>query len=292
MKYRLKTYLTAFFEKVEYPQEARESLLVAFDKIWCDDLKTMIESYAENMQIDYDAFIGRMEEISRRTGVHPYQCNLLLPLCLTPSLEKYYHQKGYPQQVFDTTVQDFRYKMLECKKLHGVWGFCITKWFESILKLKILGFGKLQFVLGDFNDTYKDEEMDLKPETQVLHVHIPMTGTPLDKESKNHAYQEAKKFYQPLFGENKKIPFVCSSWLLFQKHKEFLKPTSNLYAFIEDFKIIKEAEYDDYAETWRLFHTKFTRWEDMPQDTSLQRAYVELIKRGEKTGKATGVFFL
>jgi regulator of protease activity HflC (stomatin/prohibitin superfamily) len=57
-------------------------------------------------------------------------------------------------------------------------------------------------------------------------------------------------------------------------------------------KIIKEAEYDDYAETWRLFHTKFTRWEDMPQDTSLQRAYVELIKRGEKTGKATGVFFL
>ena len=123
--------------------------------------------------------------------------------------------------------------------------------------LEIFGFGKLLFELRPFGSEYRREGLCLERDSLVVSVHIPRTGEPLDMESKDNSYRLAKEFYQPIFGTNKKIPFFCSSWLLFQRNKEFLKPTSNLRAFMDDYEIISEAEYDDYEETWRLFGKNF-----------------------------------
>ena len=292
MKTEIKRYLTAFFERFDYPHEARVSLLAALDKAWCEELEELIRIYDKQLKVDYKAFVEQMKAVSQRAGIHPFEGNLLLPLCLVSRMEKYYAEYGYSATLFEDTVKDFRYKLYECKDLHGVWGSCIAMWFRRLLMLEIFGFGKLLFELREFGNEYQGNGRQLTKESLVVAVHIPRTGEPLDRESKNRAYKAAKAFYQPYFGAGKEVPFTCSSWLLFPRNKEFLKPTSNLRAFMDDYDIFAEREYENYEETWRIFNKVFTRWEDMPKETSLQRAYLELIKRGEKTGSGSGVYFL
>ena len=287
-----KTYLTALFEKIEFPQEARGVMLGALEKAWGEEFSSLLKIYDENYNIDYGALIEQMKVLSQKVGLHEYEGLLLLFLCLVPRLEKYYQERGYSQKMFDDIVKDLRYKACECYGMHGIWGTFVPSWYHNIFRLKVVGFGKLQFMAQPFGCSYQGQGVVLTPESLIVFVHIPGTGSPLTREDKAQAYREAKEFFQPLFGAGNKIPFATSSWLLFPRNKEFLKLTSNLYAFIEDFDIFEVTEYPNYDETWRLFGKAFTRWEDMPQDTSLQRAYIELIKRGEKTGKARGVFFL
>ncbi len=289
---RYKTFLTALFEKIEFPQTARQVMLGALVKAWSEEFKTLLKIYDESSDIDYGALTERMKKLSQKTGLHEYEGSLLLFLCLALRLEKYYHERGYSQKMFDDIIKDLCYKMRECYTLYGVWGTFTASWHWAIFRFSLFAFGKLQFAPQPFQTTYQGQGMELTPESLIVYVHIPNTGSPLTREDKEQAYREAKEFFQPLFGAGNKIPFVTRTWLLFPRNKEFLKPTSNLYAFIEDFDIFDVIEYSDYAETWRLFGKPFTRWEDMPQDTSLQRAYIELIKRGEKTGKGHGVFFL
>ena len=106
------------------------------------------------------------------------------------------------------------------------------------------------------------------------------------------SYLRAKEFFKDRFPDRDKIPFFCHTWLLFGKHKEMLKPTSNIISFINDFTIIDNYDYPDYAETWRFCDRPFTTLEEMPKNNSIQRAYAEIIAKGEKIGGAEGIFFL
>ena len=70
-----------------------------------------------------------------------------------------------------------------------------------------------------------------------------------------------------------------------------LSETSNIRYFISDYELMSHGEYKDYSETWRLFDTMYSGdIECLPADTSLRRAYVKLIKRGEHTGWGKGIF--
>jgi hypothetical protein len=58
-----------------------------------------------------------------------------------------------------------------------------------------------------------------------------------------------------------------------------------------DFDIYVSGEYSNYAEIWRLFDVGFDGdVSHLPKDSSLRRAYIDLISRGEKTGWGKGVF--
>ena len=55
---------------------------------------------------------------------------------------------------------------------------------------------------------------------------------------------------------------------------------------------MKSGEFEDYNDAWRLFDMQVNKenLDELPQDTSLRRQYVELMKRGEKTGHGYGLF--
>ena len=60
---------------------------------------------------------------------------------------------------------------------------------------------------------------------------------------------------------------------------------------MDDFDVFTSGEYSNYSEIWRLFDTEYDGDPDhLPANTSLRRAYVDLIRRGEKTGWGKGVF--
>ncbi len=171
----------------------------------------------------------------------------------------------------------------------GVCGTFVLKWFWGFYKLERFALGRLQFEIVEFGSEYEKNGLSLSADSRVINVHIPRTGTHLDRESVLTSYRLAADFYRPIIGE--KIAFVCSSWLLFPRNKKLLKPGANLISFIDDYDIYASGEYPNYTEVWRLFDTEFDGdVSHLPADSSLRRAYIDLISRGEKTGWGKGVF--
>lgn len=103
-----------------------------------------------------------------------------------------------------------KWKMDECKEVYKISGTFVPAWFDRFFKVERFGLGRLQFELIPFGETYEKNGVSLNPESTVINVHIPRTGTRLDRESAKAAYQMAADFFKDEFGE-KPIVFVCWS---------------------------------------------------------------------------------
>ena len=288
----MRSYLNSLLEECAYPEGAKIELLYAYDRIVAssaDALSVLLAEYDVSYNIDYEAALARMNEISDRSGVHEYTGALLLYLCYSRRLREYYYEAGIGDSVFLDTVLDLRYKLDECSLVKGVVGTFVAKWFSGFFKLERFALGRLQFEIIPFGAQYETQGIALTHDTPVINVHSPRSGARLDRDSVLESYRLAYEFYKPELG--KTIAFVCSSWLLFPRNKELLKPGSNLLEFIGDFDIFASGEYDGYGEVWRLFDKDYDgNPNHMPADSSLRRAYIDLMKRGERTGWGRGVF--
>ena len=288
----MRKYLEGFMHECAYQWDDISALLSAYDSLvssCSSELATLISEYDEGYNIDFESVLSRMKMLSENAGIHEYTGSLLIFLCFTKRLREYYKEKGIADEIFLASVLDLRYKLDECKCVYGIVGSFVAKWFSGFFDLTRFALGRLQFELVDFGSEYDKGGVKLAQNTKVINVHIPRTGTRLDRESALRSYQLAKEFFAPRLGET--IAFVCSSWLLFPRHREMLKEGSNLLAFMNDYDLVSSGEYSSYNEVWRLFDIMYDGDPShLPADTSLRRAYVDLISRGEKTGWGKGVF--
>jgi len=288
----MREYLVSFMREFAYPEREASALLDAFDLLTeaCEnELFELVSEYDRGYGIDFEQAIHRMKALSELAGIHEYTGALILFLCYTKRLREYYSEAGIPDGVFGNTVLDLRYKLDECVCVHGIVGTFVAKWFSGFFNLTRFALGRLQFEIIDFAAEYEKDGLKLTPDSRVINVHIPRTLTRLDRESTLDAYRLAKEFFAPSLGESPVI--VCSSWLLFPRHKEMLKQGSNLLAFIGDYELFASGEYPDYKDVWRLFDTLYDGDPThLPADTSLRRAYIDLIRNGEKTGWGRGLF--
>ncbi|MBQ7344039.1 MAG: DUF5596 domain-containing protein [Clostridia bacterium] len=288
----MRKYLEDFMQECDYNKDDIYELLSAYDKLHfscSDELSALVSEYDAGYNIDYESALEGMKELSRLAGIHEYTGALLLFLCYTGRLREYYKEAGISDEIFLVSVLDLKYKLDECKCVYGIKGSFVAKWFSGFFNLTRFALGRLQFEIVDFGGEYEKGGVKLTPDTKVINVHIPRTGTRLDRESTLESYRLAKDFFAPKFAET--IAFVCSSWLLFPRHRQMLKPDSNLLAFMNDYDLVALGEYENYNEVWRLFDTNYDGdVSHLPADSSLRRAYIDLVSRGEKTGWGKGVF--
>ena len=278
--------------ELDFPDDAIFELLMAYDKINAvcpTELAELVAEYDIDKNLDYQITEEKIRQISILSLVHEYTASLLLLICYTKRLKEYYREAGIDLAIFQNTVLDLKYKLDECKCVYGVWGTFVLKWFWGFFKLERFALGRLQFEVISFGSDYTVDGVILTPESKVLNVHIPRTRTRLDHESVREAYRLAADFYRPLLGDT--VAFVCNSWLLFPKHRELLDQGSNILAFMNDYDIYASGEYQSYGEVWRLFDCNYSGdITELPADSSLRRAYIGLIERGERTGWGKGVF--
>ena len=291
----LKQYLAEFMESFEYSMEDRLVIEEAFEALEASgevyqEFLQFLKAYDEDINCDFRSMRLRMIESFQNIGVHEYTGLLILFICLSKSLKRYYQEAGYSEKIWFTSMCDLKYKLDECKEVHGIVGTFVPEWYGRFYNLERFGFGKLQFEIDPFKREYAKNGIVLNPDSKVINVHIPRTGTKLDRESMNASYKMAAEFFSKEFGVHP-IAFVCHSWLLYPRNKEVLSEKSNLYAFINDFDILEVEEYKDYKEVWRLFDVHYDGNVDhLPQNTSFRRAYADWIRKGEKTGCAYGVY--
>jgi len=291
----MRNYLIKFLSQQEYMSEDAEYLISCYDKIQnnatakeCFD--KALKLYDEDINCEYGDIIGLADDAAKELYIYEYTAELLLFLLFTKKLKERYDEKGISEEIFETTVKDFRYQMQGCKQKRGIIGTECADWCMGFIQMTRFCLGRFQYEIIKFGYDYKKGDKVLTPETKVLNVHIPASGEPLSPELAIESFKRAKEFYKEEIGE----PFACkcSSWLLYPEHEHMLDHSSNIYRFMEMFDCIDYGFEKDNHDISRIFGTLEKRPEYLPEKTSLQRAYKKHLLLGGKTGYGVGVLFL
>lgn len=290
----MRDYLKSFLEELTVETADREHLLAVYDRIVTNEetkrrWQEALALYENDLCCDFQAAIDKADRVAEQLGIYEYTTELLLFCCFSRRTKAEYAKRGLSEQIFHDSMMDLKYKLDECKAVRGIVGSFVAKWFSGFFQLTRFALGRLQFELIDFGFDYEKDGKVLTPESKVINVHIPRTGTPIDKESCDAAYAQAKAFFASKI--DGPIAFYCSSWLLYPENKQILSPKSNTYRFMSQYDVIRFGIDKNLSNLWRLFDTDEKRWDRLPADSSMRRAYVEHLKNGGKLGWGKGVFF-
>ena len=291
----MRDYLINFLNQQEYMPDDAEYLVSCYDKIQnnafakeCFD--KAIKLYDEDMFCEYGDIIDLADSAAKEIYIYEYTAELIMFLLFTKKLKERYDEKGISEEIFETTVKDFRYQMQGCKQKRGIVGTECADWCMGFIQMTRFGLGRFFYEIIKFGYEYEKDGIVLTPDTKVLNVHIPASGEPLSPELAIESFKRAKEFYREEIGE----PFACkcSSWLLYPEHEHMLDHSSNIYRFMKMFDVFDYGIKKNNSDIPRIFGTCEMRPEYLPEKTSLQRAYKKHLLAGGKTGYGVGVLFL
>jgi hypothetical protein len=198
-----------------------------------------------------------------------------------------YLESGIDLQIYKDTVLDLKWKIEECKIVKGICGSFVAAWFPGFFNMTRFALGRLQFELIPIGFDYEKNGIKLKKDKSiVINVHIPRTGTPLDKMSCDRAYAQAREFFKDKIEKN--TAFICDSWLLYPENKHIIPPHTNTYRFLSEYDVV-EWKTNTGEDLWRLFDTDEKNPSRLPTNGSLRACYVDHLKKGGRVGTGVGI---
>lgn len=291
----MKNYNHAIYvmEKQDYPQEAREVIIRAEEKILKNEkanklYDSMYRAYWLKKK-NFDAFSQKVEQVAELIGESKYTVNFVLLLNCTKPLLAAYKKEGISEDIYWNSIIDLKVKMLECMENHGVWGTFVEGWFMGFYKLERFGLGRLQYELGDFcEESYYEHGIVLKDSQFVLGMHIPSHLGALTYEARLDSYKKAYAFFKDKYFKDMPMVVCCNSWLLYPDNLNILPENSNVSDFLLDFEPLDITRTYDFGDSWRIFGIKNNGKpvSELPRETKMQRAYAEWFEQGKKAGHA------
>lgn len=291
-------FLQNFMTKCQYPDEAKKLFTEVLDKLdnnkfFGKQFDKLVDKFAFHHSKIEPKVLNPLCVMGFLMGYKYYTMYFVYLLCLTEDLKKQYELFGIDEEIYWNTMNDLRYKLIECMECRGVPGTFVASWFNEFFRLERVAYGRFQYEICHYD---RKESFTMKNGHQVkngdifINFHIPSSGVPLTDEIRYASYKEAYKHVKNLFPDGNVI-FGCSSWLLFPKHRDFLPEHLNILKFLSDFEIVEWSESKDFHDCWRIFgkDAKLPP-EKLPKDTSLKKAYAEWLCAGNKTGHGFGLF--
>ena len=235
--------------------------------------------------------LGRVVDLAKAQGVDGELLQLVFLLHASEILKGRYAERGVPEARFWNSVEDFKFKLLECMECRGKPGTFVAGWNDGLLRMQRFTYGRFQYETAPFpgEDFTTACGRVVRWAETVINFHIPSSKVPLSDDIRLASYREAWQAYRDRFADGR-VVFLCTSWLLYPAHREFLPASSNILKFIGDFEIVRSGELDKFDNAWRVFGAAGDRPpEQWPRDTSLRRAYADWILSGRKAGWGLGL---
>ena len=276
--------------------ELAETLKIFDEMARCDEamelLLPLYEGYRDRHELDFDNLTKEcLPKVSALTAMHRYRINLPVMAALAPHSKYFYDKIGIPYKVWRDSLMDIKWKLNECVLTNGFIGSRASDWFKAWYFADRLTFHRLQFEIAHATADYKSESFDIKVGDRLIGLHIPSDTTlKFNKENRDISYALASEYYSQFFD---KLPIVlrCSSWLLAPFHSEILPKGANIREFEEEFE--KAYSAPGRGDLWRIFNTDtLPETKDLPENSSLQRAYKEYMLRGGEPVYTTGYRYI
>lgn len=239
--------------------------------------------------------LSRMGILADTLHISHYTLEFIFCMVCTEKLLDIYKEKQISEMIFWNTMKDFKCKLTECQNIFGCSGIFVAWWYDRFFEASRFGLGRFQFENERFNHSMpvKIHKTIIYPGDPVINIHIPSDG-PLTKELRRDSYSRAYNFFNT-DAAKPPMAFVCDSWLLYPKHRQFLPKASNIIDFMNDFQILSSTEQPDFPDGWRVFGADWIKHKKnpqfpLPQKTSLQSAYAQWLSHNHKAGTGYGIF--
>ena len=262
-----------------------EALAAEFDPV--------ADSYAADPDGPISEPLAKIKEIGEKYGINEYSLDLLFIMNGLPRMHERFAEKGLPDGVFYETMDDLRCKVLECIECKGVTGIFVPWWYDRFFRATCFGFGRFEYELATYG---RETEFRLscgitvRKGDRFVNIHVPSRGIPLTDEVRLASYRAAYRYFSRFFGGGP-VVFGCESWLLFDRHREFLPEGMNILKFMSDFEPVACRTSESFGDIWRIFGRYASLpFDRLPRDTSLRSAYADWLCSGRKTGVGFGLF--
>lgn len=291
----MRDYLLYFMGRLDFPEEAKRvfldvNTLFQEDRDYAEEINSIINKfYYDSGHTKAKEILEDLTHLAKRMNVNPYTIHLLFYMYCSRTLMDRYKQSEISIDIFWNSMLDLRCKLWECHEVYDVWGTFVGEWFPGFFTMERYGIGRLQYEHIAFPyDEYIKNGYVIQKGDRVYNTHIPSSGS-LTRDKRMDSYRRAYEFYKDEL-EGRPLVVVCNSWLLYPDNEKFYPKHSNIIDFMHDFDIIDSEERDSFTNAWRVFGKHHDRAiEELPTDTSLQRAYVDWLKAGKKTGSGYGI---
>ena len=292
-----KEQMTDLMVTIQLPEEGIRQLLDAREQLEKEGHWDVIVQTAEQvMTADGELSVltktlAETEEREETFGVNRYLLDVLMLFCCWEEVKVRYEKQGLPMDVFDKSLEDMKWKMLECYEIHGVYGNFVGHWYDGFFNLTRFGLGRLQFELRPFEGK-EDCEVDgvqIHPGDTVINMHIPSAG-PMKPELLDDAFARAEVFFKEHFPKDYTV-FGVESWLIDPDLVRIL-PEGNMKAYADRFHLVAAEKSETiFPDGWRVFGAEWKKKpEELPRKTGLQRAIADYLQQGGKLGSGYGIF--
>lgn len=207
-------------EKIQMPEEGIAQLLEARKELEeADHWDVIVQTAEQVMAADGELSIltqalAETEAREEALGVNRYLLDALMLWCCWEEVKVRYEKQGLPVEIYYKSLEDMKWKMLECYEIHGVYGNFVGHWYDGFFNLTRFGLGRLQFELRPFEGK-KDCGLDgvrIHPGDTVINMHIPSAG-PMKPELLEDAFARAEAFFKEYFPKDYRV-FGVESWLI------------------------------------------------------------------------------
>jgi hypothetical protein len=222
-------------------------------------------------------------------------------LAALPHVEAYCRARAIPEHTVRHTLMDLGRKMALHRKRYGVGGFDLQYWLTLHFRGAIFDLGRLQFQRARLGkrtgDAIAAAGLPFGPDDLALSVHIPNAMGPMSQAACDASFERARAFFARHYAEEPYRVAVCHSWLLDPQLPDYLPETSNIIRFQRRFEVFTDTEPADWAPLEHLFRRRYdgprvpaALLDELPQETTLQRAVVAHLRNGGHWYNRTGWF--
>ena len=274
-------------EKLNFPEESFSALEKAYIQIKRSAQDQLNAAYASLFAPGDRSYLEHMQAISDKTGIQRYTSDMVVLVSAAEQLLLIYDKNKIPRQLMWDTLEDLRYKLLECYQRYGIWGTFVPHWFQRFYVLQCFKLGRLEYEKIDF----KWDVPEIPNGTPVINIHIPSSG-PLRKSEVEDSITLACQFYKDSF--DGLIPFVCNSWMLYPPMaKQVFAPNSNLLDFYQRFTILHQEADMENKDFGRIFGCGYSKdtFGCIPAQTTLQKDLLDYLRNGNTMGLGLGIFY-
>jgi hypothetical protein len=206
-------------------------------------------------------------------------------LGVLPHVRRFHAERGVPDAVSWDSLADLGEEVALYRREFGVGGLRTQWWLIHHLRGVLYRLGRLQFDMWRRRDG-----------TPVLGTHIPEWGEPLTEAACSASFDAARPFFDAHFPEHTARTAICRSWMLDPQLVEYLPATSRIIAFQRRFTLYEDAPEPvedgrtagDRAVLGFVFHRPGVPLDELPQDTTLQRAAVAHLRAGRHWAQRSG----
>lgn len=168
-----------------------------------------------------------------------------------------YKDKGISDKIYFATMKCYTRFIYETYKMTDKLFFDRYWWTIRQAGCHLFRIGELEYEMKHIDGNI------------VIGIHIP-SDVDFSPSAIDNSLASAKHFFATYYPKLSNAEYRCHSWFLDRQLKEMLNDNSNILSFQYRFEIFDEGEISTDFIEW-LYNTRTTDYDNLPENTSLQR---------------------